>query len=229
MPTQFLGHSLREQHKQATGRYPPGRPPQAPALGKSAIRLAAGKRNITDPDSRIMNAHGARIQAYNAQAAVGEGRVILAAEITSSPNDNAQLSRMLIQTRENLDEIGHQDKIKCLLADGGYWNTEQITETHQSGTVVIVPTSNPLNQDRGTGPRRGPQADRINKIMATKAGQRLYRQRASIVEPVFAHIKHTRGITRLHRRGLQAAEHEWKLIAATHNLLKLFRYQPQTA
>jgi hypothetical protein len=176
-----------------------------------------------------MNARGAHMQAYNAQAAVGEGRVILAAEITSSPNDSAQLSRMLTQTRENLDEIGHPDKIKCLLADGGYWNTEQITEAHQSGTVVIVPTSSPLNQEREQGPRGGPQADRINKILATQPGQRLYRQRASIVEPVFAHIKHTRGITRLHRRGLRAAEHEWKLIAATHNLLKLFRYQPQAA
>jgi transposase len=221
--------AVRENHKQATGSYPPGRPPQAPDPGKSTARLEKAKRNITDPDSRIMNARGAHMQAYNAQAAVGEGRVILAAEITSSPNDSAQLSRMLTQTRENLDEIGHPDKIKCLLADGGYWNTEQITEAHQSATVVIVPTSSPLNQEREQGPRGGPQADRINKILATQPGQRLYRQRASIVEPVFAHIKHTRGITRLHRRGLRAAEHEWKLIAATHNLLKLFRYQPQAA
>ena len=64
--------------------------------------------------------------------------------------------------------------------------------------------------------------------MATAAGQRLYRRRASMVEPVFAHTKHTRGIDRLARRGLKAANHEWQLIAATHNLLKLFRYQPQT-
>jgi hypothetical protein len=44
-----------------------------------------------------------------------------------------------------------------------------------------------------------------------------------IVEPVFAHIKHLRAITRSSRRGEQAAQAEWQLIAATRNLLKLFR------
>jgi aryl-alcohol dehydrogenase-like predicted oxidoreductase len=51
---------------------------------------------------------------------------------------------------------------------------------------------------------------------------------AELVEPVFAHTKHTRQITRFTRRGLTAVRAEWQLIAATHNLLKLFRYQPQT-
>jgi hypothetical protein len=36
-------------------------------------------------------------------------------------------------------------------------------------------------------------------------------------------------ITRFTRRGLTAARAEWQLIAAAHNLLKLFRYQPQRA
>ena len=37
-----------------------------------------------------------------------------------------------------------------------------------------------------------------------------------MVEPVFAQIK-------ANRRGRAAARSEWRLIAATHNLLKLYR------
>ena len=57
-----------------------GRPPKAP----DPRQLADGKRNVTDPDSRIMSAGGAYVQGYNAQAVVGEGQVILAAGVTNS-------------------------------------------------------------------------------------------------------------------------------------------------
>jgi transposase len=215
----------RAEHRARTGRNPPGRPP---GEGPGAQPPADAKRNITDPDSRIMRAGGALAQAFNAQALVGEGRVIIAADITTSPNDSNQLLPMLETARENLEAIEHDEKIKCVLADGGYWNHDDITTARQNA-VVVIPTSDPHNKQRKLAPRQGPEADRINKILATAAGKRLYRRRAELVEPVFAHTKHTRGITRLSRRGHQAARAEWKLIAATHNLLKLFRYQPQTA
>ncbi len=67
-----------------------------------------------------MHDKGAHAQAYNAQAVVGERRVILAADVATSPNDSNQLLPMLDQTRENLQAIGHEQKIKCVLADGGY-------------------------------------------------------------------------------------------------------------
>jgi len=57
----------------------------------------------------------------------------------------------------------------------------------------------------------------------TPRGKRLYKKRAATIEPVFAQIKHNRGIRTLTRRGLTAADSEWKLICATHNLLKLWR------
>ena len=94
---------------------------------------------------------------------------------------------------------------------------------------MVISTSDPHNTRRTIQPRQGPQAQRINKILATAAGKRLYRRRAELVEPVFAHTKHTRQITRFSRRGHTAVRAEWRLIAATHNLLKLFRYQPQAA
>jgi transposase len=217
--------AAREEHRRQTGRNPTGRPPKPP----DPAGLESAKRNITDPDSRIMSARGAHVQAYNAQAIVGEGRVILAAGITNSPNDSNQLVPMIEAARENLAAIDHEEPITCVLADGGYWNHDAITTVRQTKTTVVIPTHDPHRKDRKRPARQGPEADRINKILATAAGRRLYRRRAALVEPVFAHTKHTRAITRFARRGITAVSHEWQFIAATHNLLKLFRYQPITA
>jgi Transposase DDE domain len=41
------------------------------------------------------------------------------------------------------------------------------------------------------------------------------------IEPVFAHTKFNRRIDRFLRRGISACRSEWRLGAATHNLLKL--------
>jgi transposase len=214
----------RAEQRERTGSNPPGRRPKAPDPAK----LEQAKRNITDPDSRIMHSRRALVQGYNAQALVGEGRIIIAADVTTSPNDSHQLAPMLRAARANLDAIDHDGKIKCVLADGGYWNHDDIATARRSA-VVVIPPSDPHNKQRKVAPRQGPQADRINKILATAAGRRLYRRRAELVEPVFAHTKHTRGIARFSRRGHTAVRAEWRLIAATHKLLKLFRYQPQIA
>jgi hypothetical protein len=42
------------------------------------------------------------------------------------------------------------------------------------------------------------------------------------VEPVFGQIKEARGFRKFLLRGLEKVQAEWKLICATHNLLKLF-------
>jgi transposase len=219
--------AAREKHREKTGRNRPGQPPKPPKE-HSRQKSRTPRRNITDPESRVMSCRGRLIQGYNAQVVVGENRVILAAQLTGVANDSRQLQPMIAAARENLHAIGHHEKIKCLLADGGYWDHQAIHDVRESHVVVIIPTAKAHRESREVAPKQGAEAVQINKIMATTAGQRLYRRRASMVEPVFAHTKHTRGIDRLARRGLKAANHEWQLIAATHNLLKLFRYQPQT-
>jgi hypothetical protein len=42
-----------------------------------------------------------------------------------------------------------------------------------------------------------------------------------MIEPVFGHTKFNRKIDRFQRRGRAACRSEWRLITATHNLLKL--------
>jgi hypothetical protein len=50
-------------------------------------------------------------------------------------------------------------------------------------------------------------------------------KRQATVEPVFGQIKAKRGPNRFLRRGRSAARSEWRLLAATHNLLKLDTHQ----
>jgi len=50
-----------------------------------------------------------------------------------------------------------------------------------------------------------------------------------MVEPVFAQIKSNRGFRRFSRRGRSAVRSEWRLMATTHNLLKLHQHQLQSA
>jgi Transposase DDE domain len=210
-----------DEHVALTGRRPNGRPPKAP----QPEALFATKRNLTDLDSRIQRDKGALIQGYNAQAVVADGQIIIAADVTSSAADGRQLQPMISAARYQLAAVGLADRLDVVLADHGYWNNAQISELHDQGlTTIVAPAA-----DRRASPRRrdhvrhGPQVARINAILATDDGDRLYRRRKQIVEPVFGHIKYLRGIDRLARRGLRACKAEWQLIAATHNLLKLYR------
>ena len=75
--------------------------------------------------------------------------------------------------------------------------------------------------------RRAGDPDPLTTTMMAKLdtpkGRKTYKKRAASIEPVFAQIKHNRKIRNLLRRGLAAADSEWKLICATHNLLKVYR------
>ena len=64
----------------------------------------------------------------------------------------------------------------------------------------------------------------MRERLATDRGAELYRKRQPMIEPVFGQTKFNRRIDRFHRRGRHAARTEWRLITATHNLLKLYRH-----
>jgi len=67
--------------------------------------MPEGKINISDPDSRVMRTAGTPSrQAYNAQAAVNDQQVILAAEITNTAADFGQLAPVFNATMRNLTE-----------------------------------------------------------------------------------------------------------------------------
>jgi hypothetical protein len=61
-------------------------------------------------------------------------------------------------------------------------------------------------------------------VHSTDRRGELYKQRAQLIQPIFGHTKHNRGFTRFARRRRSAARTEWRLMATTHNLLKLHQH-----
>ncbi|MGB9113253.1 MAG: transposase [Acidimicrobiales bacterium] len=66
----------------------------------------------------------------------------------------------------------------------------------------------------------------MDEKLATEDGAQKFAKRKQIVEPVFGNVKANRGYRRFSRRGLRAVQSEWRLICATHNLLKLRNLAP---
>jgi transposase len=216
----------REQFAARTGKQMGGRKPKPPQEGA----LFARRANITDPDSRIVQHRGMLLQGYNAQAAVADGQIILAARVSTDANDERQLAAMTAAAQHELTTAGIDGQIGEVLADNGYWNTGDLDQLAAQNIDTLIPTaSEHRSSPRRRAPRQGLHAERIEAILATDQGAARYRRRQQIVEPVFAHIKHLRAITRFARRGKTAVQAEWQLIAATHNLLKLHRATPLMA
>lgn len=310
--TRMAERALKEA---ALGRRLTGPKPTATPVRRTRPRRA----NTTDPDSRVI-ATGSRgvVQGYNAQAAVTADHLIVAAEVTTTTNDQTNFVPMARAASENLADAGHQQPVGTVLADAGYWSAGNATT--DVGAEVLIPTRSPswrrapkpsedklavlarVNRgelshrqagailgvshtwvgdmtkryfgtagerfsdqaepepeewipviervDRGELSRRsaanelGVGVNRINTMLAHVRGDApdpvltrkamdakltepanaaLYRQRQHTVEPVFGNIKANLGYRRFARRGLHAVTSEWRLICASHNLLKLWR------
>ena len=195
--------------------------PHEPAL------MPAGLMNVTDHDSRPMRTHGFKpLQGYNAQLAVNERQVVIAAELTTDSPDFGHLEPMVRAARQELRGVDLGDP-GVVLADAGYWHQRQIETITGDGIEVLVSPDSGLRQ----GPRPGWTGglyDVMRRVLATPDGRALYRRRQATIEPVFGQLKFNRQITRFQRRGRAACRSEWRLIAATHNLLKLHRHQIAT-
>ena len=215
-----------DEHLARTGRRPRGRPPGRD-LPAEQQALLARKVNVTDPDSAIVSDRGKLLQGYNVHAAVADGQVILAARASSQANEHGQLASMVQAARASLTTIGVDECFERVLADSGYWHAGQISALRDDGLDVLVQPRpyKPHSQIKSTDPIAADMAQRLS----SPGGAAHYRRRQQIVEPVFAHIKHLRAITRLLRRGQRAVQAEIDLIATTHNLLKLYRAAPHPA
>ena len=212
------------EHHRATAVTKDGRRFGARPNPYVAPEVPPGKINVTDLDSRNVKTPRSYTQGYNTQAAVNEHQIVLAAEVTLTSPDFGQLEPMIKATRRELEQIGVSDTPGVAVADSGYWHENQIDNVVSNGTQVLIP---PDAGKRDT-PRRGWDGGRytfMRTVLASELGGGLYRKRKAMVEPVFAQTKHNRRINQFHRRGRSAARSEWRLITATHNLLKLHKHQ----
>jgi len=199
---------------------------------RAAKNAAAPSRqyNFVDADSRVMKDNGPKafVQGYNVQIAVdAHAQIIVAAEITQQTTDRQQLVPLVKSVRSSA-----QATPETITADAGYWDTTSLLDPSLQGIQVLVtPDSNPQPPGAPLPPTapRNEQAIRMREALASQEGKARYALRKSTVEPVFGQIKEARGIRRFRLRSLPKVTSEWKLICATHNLLKLFRFRAAAA
>ncbi len=275
--------------------------------------------NVTDPDSAVMKGKGASpVQGYNAQAAATAGQIVVAAEVSNAPADATNFLPMTRAIEVTLSKAGHHEAVSTIVADAGYWSTENATA--ELGTEVLIATAKERTygghrphsperrfvlervrngeltlrqgakllgisyswmidlathyvEDEGTVAITDPEQlqaviekvdagelsvraaayeldlsplkvrkllaahrsglpdpalvrQRMEEKLVDPDNQALYRKRQTSIEPVFGNIKANRGYRRFVRRGLEAVNSEWRLICATHNLMKLWRMAP---
>jgi transposase len=206
----------------AEGKQPNSRPP-TPYLPPAT---PVGEINVSDPDSRRLKGPRGYLQGYNAQAAVTERQIVVAAEVTADAPDFGHLEPMVSAAQEELKRAGMTDTPGVVVADAGYWNQEHMEAIVGRGIQVIVRPDAAKRRRPRPGWEGGLYAF-MRRVLETERGGRLYRQRQAMIEPVFGDTKFNRRIDRFLRRGRAAARSEWRLITATHNLLKLHRHQLQ--
>ena len=205
----------------ATARDTKGRVLKGNSKPFTPPELPEGRINLSDPDSRVMRTRGTPPrQAYNAQTAVNDQQVILAAEVTVDSPDFGHLQPTLETTLAHLQRQGIGEPPEVVVADAGYWHTRQIEAIEQQGIEVLIPPESGVREGHRPGWEHG-RYQRMRDTLSTDRGRELYARRKTTIEPVFGQIKYNRRINRFMRRGRAAAQSEWRLITATHNLLKL--------
>lgn len=91
--------------------------------------------SLTDPDARSMKTRGTGIVGYNVQTAVdAKHHLIVAHEVINDGSDRSQLSPMakLAKQAMGTEELS-------VVADRGYFKSEEILACHQSDITVHVP------------------------------------------------------------------------------------------
>lgn len=91
--------------------------------------------SLTDPDARSMMTRGTGIVGYNVQTAVdAKHHLIVAHEVTNDGSDRSQLSPMAKLAKQAMGA----EKLS-VVADRGYFKSEEILACHQSDITVHVP------------------------------------------------------------------------------------------
>ena len=184
------------------------------------------QRNFTDADSHLMQSGGSYLQGYNCQLAVdSDHQVIVAVGVSNQPPDVEHLEPMLQRIATTAGALP-----EVMTLDAGYWSEDNASRCENLGIDAYIatgrlPHGQPPPPQRGPLPRDADAKIRMARKLRSKKGSAIYAQRKAIVEPVNGQIKEGRGLRRFLLRGLEKVDGEWHLIAATHNLLKLFRHR----
>ena len=122
----------------AQGRMKDGRRFGRPPNPRQPPEVPEGKVNVTDPDSRPIPTGFGFVQGYNAQTAVNEQQIVLAAEITNISTDFSQLAPLVDAVLAELGRAGIQRRPEAIAADAGYWNEQQMDEVVADRHIPVL-------------------------------------------------------------------------------------------
>jgi transposase len=211
----------KEEEEARKGKKLRGRKPKEP--DEKQTRLKETKRNVTDPDSRMMSIRGGFIQGYNVQLAVDiEDQMIVAVSVTQDGNDRQQLNAMLDRMEAT---VGLP---KALAADNGYSSRKEIEMACRRTDLYIAMCDDPDDLPAGWGEGEMPlclsDMGEMSWKMTTLAGRDMYRLRCSSVEPVNGQLKEQQGMRQFRTRGLPMVELEAHLHAIGSNIKKMWHW-----
>jgi transposase len=207
---------------------------------REAARQAAAaagqqpKRNLTDPDSRLMPVRGGGFtQGYNAQNVTSEDDLVIATKLTQDTTDTPwyePMTREAAAAAAAMAEAGGpgDGTIGLALADAGYLSEHNLT-CPGPGRLIATGKRRALEEaaraagagsgDAAAGEPAGPIAAMTARL-ATEDGITAYRRRSHIGETFHGDLKHNQQFRRLSVRGLPRASGEWTFATAVRNLRK---------
>jgi transposase len=215
----------RAEKAKRTGKKPGGRPPQPPAAGPGP----SDQVNLTDQDSRIMPAPGGGFeQAYNAQATVATGSLLVVAnDVTQAANDKEQIAPMLDRLAALPEALGTPE---TLLADSGYFSAGNVTACAEAKIAPLIAPGRERHhrswKERFAAAPPAPDhptpLEAMVHRLASPEGRRTYALRKQTPEPVFGIIKAVMGFRQFSLRGLEHVKGEWNLVTLAWNVKRLF-------
>ncbi len=214
-----LARAIEREARQHSG--------EAESTGKYLLR-----RNVTDPDSRLMHTRDGFVQAYNGQLATADDQLIIAVEAVTDPNDRRQLIPMMEHVKANIQLCQNGTTrtdltVGMVVADNGYLSNENVDADGYER--LLAPGRGTMKDGIWVGSIVGRTGDAISRAaetmihkLAEPGNQQLYNRRGVLVEPANAFLKDRRGLRQFACRGLEAANAELHFAALTTNLMKLF-------
>jgi len=119
------------------------------ALARRMLAAPDQQISLTDPDARSMatSGRGSGVVGYNVQVAVDtEHHLIITHEVTNVGTDRSQLAHVAKETKATLETQSLD-----VIADRGYFNSEEILACEEEGITVTLPkpmTSNSKAEGR---------------------------------------------------------------------------------
>jgi transposase len=213
-----------EAERQQAGKPPSGNDPE------QATPAPKAQYNFTDSESQIMKvANKGWDQCMNAEVAVNEQQIIVAADVTDETNDKQQVRPMVEQLQQNLAAASVTEQVQEMVADSGFYSEANVEYLAAEGIDAYIATERLKHHEqiavapRGRCPQGLTAKQRMARKLRTKRGRERYARRKAMVEPVFGQVKQGRGFRQFLLRGRQKMRAEWRLVSLTHNLLKLWR------